>query len=109
MRYNKIFVVAEAPKAAGIHVSHYEAVDKTDQYAVWAEDGEGSCVTCDNVKTEQTITGTIDYFTTMEQDPNVDEIQKSLNAFGISFYLTSVQTEEEVEPGYTHFEWVWEV
>lgn len=109
MSYSKIFAIADALNAVLEHVSHYESVDKTDQYAVWAEDGEGSSVSCDNKKKEQTITGTIDYYTLTEKDPNVDKIQESLNAFGISFYLNSVQTEDGLEPGYTHFEWVWEI
>ena len=89
------------------NVGHYEAMEKTDKYIVWAEDSEGSSVEGDNKKRNQSIQGTIDYFTTQEFDPDVEEIQKVLSENEISFYLNSVQYEEE--SGFIHYEWVWEV
>ena len=89
------------------NVSHYEAFKKGDQYIVWAEDSEGSSVEGDNRKINQSIQGTIDYFTKTDMDPNVDKIQDALKAACISFYLNSVQYEEET--GFIHYEWVFEV
>lgn len=89
------------------NVGHYEAMKKEDRYIVWAEDSEGSSVEGDDQKENQSIQGTIDYFTKTEDDENVDKIQGELRASCISFYLNSVQYEDET--GYIHYEWVWEV
>ena len=88
-------------------VYHYEAVQKKDKYIVYAEDMEGGSVEAGNRKVEQSIQGTIDYFTKTDWDETVDRIQEALKAACISFYLNSVQLEEET--GYQHYEWVWEV
>ena len=84
---------------------------KQDQYIVWKEDSEGSSVNGDNRKLNQSIQGTIDYFTKTEFDENVDRIQDALNAACISFYLNSVQDEsrDNSGSGYIHYEWVFEV
>lgn len=89
------------------NVSHYEAMNKTDKYIVWAEDSESSSLNADNKKEIQAIQGTIDYFTKKDNDTVVNEIQEALKAEKVSFYLNSVQYEEET--GYIHYEWVWEV
>lgn len=89
------------------NVGHYEALTKTDQYIVWAEDKEGSSVEGDNHKLEQSIQGTIDYYTKNEDDANVEAIQTALKTARIAFYLNSVQYEDETQ--YIHHEWVFEV
>lgn len=88
-------------------VSHYEALRQNDYYAVWAEDSEGDSVAGDNRKIAQAIQGTIDYYTKNDMDERVDKIQGALKNACISFYLNSVQYEDET--GYIHYEWVWEV
>ena len=93
------------------NVYHYEAFKAYDKYIVWAEDSEGESLEADNHKAEQSIQGTIDYFTKEDMDENVDKIQAALVANRISFYLNSVQYEspDEGYAGYIHYEWVWEV
>lgn len=86
---------------------HYNAHKKPDKYIVWAEDGEAGSSNSDDIKTEQVLQGTIDYFTKTEFDPNFDFIQEKLNSFEISWRLNSVQHEEDT--GYIHYEWVWEM
>lgn len=88
-------------------VYHYEAFEQSDQYIVWAEDSEASSVEADNKKQQQTIQGTIDYFTKIEGDTTVEAIQEALNNACISFYLNSVQYEDETK--FIHYEWVFEV
>lgn len=88
-------------------VYRYEAVRQQDQYIVWAEDGQAGAVHTDNRMRQQTVQGTIDYFTKKEDDPNFDRIQDALNAAGIPFYWNS--TQFETRTGYIHHEWVWEV
>lgn len=104
---SKIKIIKDTLLKVSDNVGHYEAMEKTDQYIVWAEDSEGSSVEGDDQKTNQSIQGTIDYFTKKDMDPKVDEIQAALVNACISFYLNSVQYEEET--GYIHFEWVFEV
>lgn len=108
---SKIQVIPEILLQITDNVGHYQAMDKTDQYIVWAEDYEGESVEGDNHKTNQSIQGTIDYFTRQEFDENVDKIQAALTSACISFYLNSVQLEsrDESGAGYIHYEWVWEV
>ena len=108
---DKIKIIPEILLEITENVGHYDVIHKTDKYIVWAEDSEGSSLEADNYKTEQSIQGTIDYFTKQEYDENVDKIQSALVANRISFYLNSVQYEspDEGYAGYIHYEWVWEV
>ena len=104
---SKLMKIPEILKTVTDNVSHYEAMGITDKYIVWAEDSEGSSVEGDDRKINQSIQGTIDYFTKQDFDENVDKIQAALTAACISFYLNSVQYEDETE--YIHYEWVFEV
>ena len=104
---SKIKIIPDTLKEVSDNVSHYKAFKKPDKYIVWAEDSEGSSVEGDNRKINQSIQGTIDYFTKEDMDPKVDEIQNALINAEISFYLNSVQYEEETQ--YIHYEWIWEV
>ena len=104
---SKLKKIPEILKTVTDNVSHYEAMGITDKYIVWAEDSEGSSVEGDNRKINQSIQGTIDYFTKQDFDENVDKIQAALTAACISFYLNSVQYEDETE--HIHYEWVFEV
>ena len=104
---SKIRVIPDLMRKVTERVYHYHAMNEDDQYIVWAEESESGANEGDNRKLNQTIQGTIDYFTKMDMDENVDKIQSLLNGAGISFYLNSVQFEEET--GYIHYEWNWEV
>ena len=59
-----------------------------------------------NRRAEMADSGFIDLFTKTETDPLIGDIPSALDAAGVSFYLNSVQFEEET--GYLHFEWLWE-
>ncbi len=91
----------------GLKVGHYTFSGDTVPYVVWAEDTESDSVEGDNYKLEQAIQGTIDLFTKQDFDPLVDAIQNALKTAKISFYLNSVQYEEETR--LIHYEWVWDV
>ena len=86
---------------------HFDATGLTGNYIVWAEDGEADSVWADGQMKEQAITGTIDYFTKLEYDPNFKNIQDALNAIGISYRLNSIQYE--ILTKYIHYEWVFEI
>lgn len=91
----------------GLEVGHYEYSGTADRYCVWAEDTESSSVESDNYKTEQAIQGTIDLYTKTEFDPYVDAVQDAMKTARISFYLNSVQYEDETE--LIHYEWVFDL
>lgn len=107
MSFRKIYKVRDALLQVSRDVWHYEAQRKKEKYIVWAEDSESSASHRDNCKSNQTIQGTIDYFTKVDGDENVDKIQDALDTANIVYRLNSIQYEEET--GYIHFEWVWEV
>lgn len=89
-------------------VYHYRSdSDAQAPYIVWAEDGQKDSIHADGKMVEQTLEGTVHYYTLQEFDPNFDNIQNALNEAGISFRLNSIQREEETR--LTHYEWVWEI
>lgn len=108
---DKLKIIQEILLTVTDKVYHYEAMHISDKYIVWAEDSEGESLEADNYKAEQSIQGTIDYFTKEEFDENVDKIQEVLKASCISFYLNSVQYEsrDDYGAGYIHYEFVFEV
>ena len=89
------------------NVHHFDATGAIGNYIVWAEDGQADSVWADGKMLEQTITGTIDYFTKIEYDPNFVAIQTALNAIRISYLLNSIQYE--ILTKYIHYEWVFEI
>jgi len=88
-------------------VFHYEAWDVSDNYIVWAEEMEKGSSYADDKKVNQTLTGTVDFYTSNEYSPMVTQIQNLLNENGISWKLESIQYEKD--PELIHYEWSWEV
>jgi hypothetical protein len=88
-------------------VFHFDATGVTGNYIVWAEDGQADSVWADGRMKEQTITGTIDYYTKVEYDVTFNAIQTALDGIGISYRLNSIQYEELTK--YIHTEWVFEI
>ena len=88
-------------------VYHFDATGAKGNYIVWGEDGQADSVWADGKMQEQTITGTIDYFTKTEYDPNFTAIQTALNGMGISYTLNSIQYETDTK--LIHYEWVFEI
>ena len=76
----------------------------TAPYAVWQEDSEGQSHYSDNVKSEQVLQATIDYYTKSEYDTMTDAIQSALNCEDISWTLNSFQYEDETK--LLHYEWL---
>lgn len=102
--------ILEPVKAALLTVTedvyHYEALKAEDRYIVWAEDGDNPMY-ADDIMEHQAIQGTIDYFTSMEYDPNVDAIQKALKEARIAFYLNSQLYDDETKK--MNYQWIFEV
>lgn len=73
-------------------------------YIIWAEDQEADSLNGNNRKLEQGLHGTVDYFTKVEYDTNVDKIQEALNNLeNVSWRINSVQYEDETT--FIHYEW----
>lgn len=87
-------------------VYHYEGLKDEDRYIVWAEDADNS-VNGDNKIIGQAIQGTVDYFTSLEYDENVDKIQSAMNDAGIAFYLSTQLYDDETKK--MQYQWVFEV
>lgn len=87
-------------------VTHYRRLTSFP-FAVWAEDREAESLQADNHKQEQSIRGYIDYFTKMEFDQNVDQIQEILNRQDVGWNLESVTYEDDTN--LIHYRWSWEV
>ena len=89
------------------NVRKFDGTGMIGNYIVWGEDGQADSTHADNRMKEQVVTGTIDYFTKIDGDPNFDAIQNALNGAGIAFRWES--TQYEIGTKYIHHEWVWEV
>ena len=86
---------------------HYYAMPgTTPPYIVWAEDGDND-LTANNIHAERCFEGTIDLFTKTEGDSLFEAVPAALEDIGASYYLNSVQYEEDT--GLLHYEWVFEV
>lgn len=86
-------------------VSHGQRM-KSSRYFVWQEDGAND-LEAGNGHAERAVTGTTDLFTKQEFDPWAEQLGEVLSGYGIAWYLSSVQFEEDT--GFWHTEWVWEV
>lgn len=99
-------------KIIAAHLAVTDAVShggrmKSDRYFVWMEDGAAD-LAAGNRHIERAMTGTTDLFTKIEFDPWKDALEASFNnSPWISWYLNSVQYEEET--GFWHYEWAWGV
>lgn len=92
----------------GKSVYHGNAFKKPFPYIVWGEDGEDSTY-ADNRRSTLVLTGTVDYFTAVEYDPAIKEIEAALYGAGVAFKLNSIQRENDGgRLKCVHFEWRWE-
>jgi hypothetical protein len=86
----------------------YFATGQTGSYMVWGEDSHGDTIYADDGKSERATSGTLDYFTKVEDDPVVKQIEDALDSDdGIAWNLISIQYEQDT--GYIHYVWAWEV
>lgn len=87
-------------------VYHYtRGNNKSVPYIVWSEDAENDSFHSDNHKTEQKLTGIVDFYTKTEFDTTADTIQEILDEEGLGWRLESVLYEEETY--LIHYQWRW--
>lgn len=94
---------------ATLDIYHFEKPDtQKAPYAVWAEEGESDSFQASNIKAEQSIAGSLDYYTQTEFDSMVDTIQDTFNSIeGCSWSLNSVLYEDGTK--LIHYNWNWEL
>ena len=86
---------------------HYFAGPNTaPPYITWLEDGDND-LNAGNAHAERCYTGSTHLFTKNEDDPLFERIPAALESIGASWYLNSVQYEDDT--GLIHYEWYWEV
>lgn len=86
-------------------VSHGKRLN-SERYFVWQEE-RGDDFEANGRHAERGMSGTTDLFSKQEFDPWKDAFEAQLNASPLSWYLNSVQFEEDT--GFWHWEWVWGV
>ena len=91
--------------ALSCKVSHYRRTSKKPPFVVWYETGEEESFSSDNHKSEQQLTGLVDFYTLTEFDTIADSIQEILNGENVGWRLESVQYEEETN--LIHYQWRW--
>lgn len=92
----------------GLNVYHYWHPRLQAPYCIWEEDGEGDSLHTNNHKSEQVITGTIDYFTKTEFDEYVEKIQNALNDLeNCGWNLVGVDYEDDTS--LIHYSWNFQI
>ena len=93
-----------ALNATGYPFEHYGWSKAPDgDYGVYAEDS-GEDFVANDVHLERGTVGTVDLFTRDDTSAPRDAVEAVLNAAGASWYLNTIQFEEDT--GYIHYEWV---
>ena len=88
----------------GYPFEHYGWSKAPDgDYGVYAEDS-GEDFVANDVHLERGTAGTVDLFTRDDTSAPRDAVEAVLNAAGASWYLNTIQFEEDT--GYIHYEWV---
>lgn len=102
---SKLEALADALGELGVNVYHYWRPQMQAPFIVWAEEGEDDALHANNRKSEQSVSGSIDYFTKTEFDAVVDTIQDTLNSFdfALGWRLDSVMYEDDTN--LIHFSW----
>jgi len=100
--------VKNALLSVSSNVYHLTAISNPPlSYIVWAEDTESGSLHGDGKKISQTMQGTVDLYSKIENDPLIDLIQKAFNDYGVGFKLNSNQYEPDTK--LIHTEWVWAI
>lgn len=107
MALNKLKIIKEALKDLTENVWRYHAPDRASlPYLVWAEDGASDFI-ANGCHCERAWQGTIDLYTSDEDDGLINGVSEALDQARVAWYLNSVQYEEGT--GVIHYEWVFEV
>lgn len=92
-------------KKLGAFAAYAWSPAPADNYGVIAIDGQNAFRAGDKLA-EKVPEGTIDWFTRSPASTMPGEVESLLDRLGASWYLNSVQYEEDT--GLLHYEWVWQ-
>lgn len=76
-----------------------------DNYGVVSQDGQNA-LRGSNALAEKVQEGTVDWFSRSPTSTMPGSIESALDSLGASWYLNSVQYENDT--GFIHWEWVWQ-
>lgn len=108
MQYQLMKIAEALATIDNLRVYHYWRPRMEPPFCVWEETGEGESFHSSNKKQEQVIAGNIDYYTLIEFDPMVEEIQNRLNEIdSLGWSLDSVLYEDGTN--LIHFSWSFQI
>lgn len=110
-----LLALRDALVGTGIPTYHFTASEEDPKYIVWLEEGERShfrtadthSMWADNELAEQAISGMVNYVTDEEYDSNVDLIQRVFKDIGLSYSLSSVEYNKQLQR--IHYKWMFEM
>ena len=110
-----LLALRDALVGTGIPTYHFTASEEDPKYIVWLEEGERSyfrtadthSMWADNQLAEQAISGMVNYVTDEEYDSNVDLIQRVFKDIGLSYSLSSVEYNKQLQR--IHYKWTFEM
>lgn len=89
----------------GTPVYHLEAErNAKPPYLVYQEISQGEILSADNSQDEYAVTGTVDIFSKNGKEPLVRQLREAFDENEISFWVKSVQYEEDTGLIHTEFE-----
>lgn len=110
-----LLALRDALVGTGIPTYHFTASEEDPKYIVWLEEGERSyfrtadthSMWADNELAEHAISGMVNYVTDEEYDSNVDLIQRVFKDIGLSYSLSSVEYNKQLQR--IHYKWTFEM
>ena len=110
-----LLALRDALVGTGIPTYHFTASEEDPKYIVWLEEGARSyfrtadthSMWADNQLAEQAISGMVNYVTDEEYDSNVDLIQRVFKDIGLSYSLSSVEYNKQLQR--IHDKWTFEM
>lgn len=91
------------------NVGHFEAIDRTTSFVIYAEDNEAAGLEANNVKEAQRIDVFVDAYILEPDLVLADNIQKALNDANIPFAIDSISYEQYEQYHFIRYRWRCEV
>lgn len=109
----KLELIRAALSDLEVRTYHYAAGSSPGKrFIVWAEEGEYDVLLGNDRKLEKAWNGYVDYFTDIEYDPIVMDIEDALN--GIDGCIASIESVQYGDPtidddNLIHYTWNWRI
>ena len=110
-----LLILRDALAGTDIPTYHFTASEEDTKYIVWLEEGERSyfrtvdthTMWADDHVAQQAISSVINYITNEEYDKNVDLLQKVFYDIGLSYSLSRVEYNRQLER--IQYQWTFEM